>query len=584
MNSAQQVARTLSFFAKIIKQRKGEFSLLLIFRVITSFIPLIVPWYYGSLVQTITHAGVASHDVLSKVWYILATIAGRYLLEFVAWRIIEYVIMKFETNSMRELYMICFDYVHKHSHRFFANSFTGSLVKRINKLVNAFEALVDIFVFDLVQLVIMVVSLIVIMWHQSWVLGLMFLGRILIYGIFQYVLYKRLLPYDLASQEQDSVVTGVLSDTITNHANIATFASLSYETGLFGQTADKRKLLKQQSWYKNNVIYATNSILMLVVELAIMAFIINLRAKWFIQVGLIVALQIYLLQLFDRIFFIGKTFKRLFSAISEGAEMIEILDMPHEVQDSPNARPLQVIKGSIMFDAVNFNYNANTLFSNFNLNIAAGEKVWLVGPSGSGKSTITKLLFRLYDIQKGKIMIDGQDIAEITQESLRWQISLVPQEPLLFHRSLRDNIAYGKPNASMEEIIHASKMARCHDFVSALPEGYDTFVGERGIKLSGWERQRVAIARAILEDKKILVMDEATSSLDSESEKFIQEAIHEVIQHKTAIIIAHRLSTIKEMDRIVVMQEGKIVEQGSHVDLVDKHGGLYSRLWDIQAN
>lgn len=388
----------------------------------------------------------------------------------------------------------------------------------------------------------------------------------------------------MASQEQDSVVTWVLADTITNNSNITTFSSLGHENRRFGETAEKRRYLTQKARYKKNIIYATNSILMISVEIAIMVIIIRLRAEGAIWVGLIVTLQIYLLQLFDRIFFIGKTFKRLFTSISESAEMIAILDTPHEIQDVANAKPLSVSKGHIVFDKVGFQYNQKKLFTWLEISVSPWEKIGLVGPSWSGKSTIIKLLFRLYDIQQWRITIDGQDIAKVTQESLRDSISLVPQDPMLFHRSLRENIAYGKPDASMKDIMKASQMARCHEFIESLPEGYETLVGERGIKLSWWERQRVAIARAILENKKILVMDEATSSLDSESEKLIQEAIHEVIKNKTAIIIAHRLSTIKEMDRIIVMQEGKVVEQWDHQSLLQKNKGLYQKLRQIQSS
>ena len=297
---------------------------------------------------------------------------------------------------------------------------------------------------------------------------------------------------------------------------------------------------------------------------------------------MIVLLQTYILRLIDFLWGIGQTLRHTFIAISEASEILQIIDTPHEIQDK-SSKKLKLQHGAISFSNVNFSYGENQIFHDLNFHIKPGERVALVGESGSGKTTITKLLFRLYDIQKGEILIDDQNIAEVTQESLRSSMSMIPQDPILFHRSIRENIAYGKPNASDEEIIAAAKMARCHQFISHLKNGYETLVWERGIKLSWGERQRVAIARAILENKQIIVMDEATSALDSESEFLIQEAIEELMQNKTLLIIAHRLSTIMKMDKIIVMDQGKIAEKGSHKELLAKDNGIYKKLRNIQS-
>lgn len=270
-------------------------------------------------------------------------------------------------------------------------------------------------------------------------------------------------------------------------------------------------------------------------------------------------------------------------SIGESAEMLEILDAQHEIIDHSDAL-LDISSGKVEFVNVNFAYDdSNPIFNGLDIRIKPGEKIAIVGESGSGKTTFIKLLFRFFDIQWGKILVDGQDIAQVTQDSLRDNISMVPQDTVLFHRSIKENIAYGNPDASDEEIVAAAKMARCHEFISKLSHGYDTTVGERGIKLSGWERQRVAIARAILENKRILVLDEATSSLDSQSEHLIQEAMDEVIKNKTAIVIAHRLSTIMKMDKIIVMDKGRIIEKWSHKELLAKENGIYKKLRDIQS-
>ena len=272
-------------------------------------------------------------------------------------------------------------------------------------------------------------------------------------------------------------------------------------------------------------------------------------------------------------------------AVSRFAEYIEIVEQPLIVQDKRDARTLKVKLGAVALDDVTFSYENQTkpVFKNFSLTIKPGETIALVGHSGGGKSTFVKLLLRLYDVQKGAITIDDQNIADVTQESLRQSIGLVPQEPILFHRSIGENIAYGKPTASKKDIEKAATLAHAHEFIKDLPQGYKTLVGERGVKLSGGERQRVALARAILADTPLLVLDEATSSLDSISEKYIQEALEYLMQNRTTIVIAHRLSTIKRADRILVIENGSIAEQGSHSELLNMKNGVYKHLYELQA-
>ena len=291
-----------------------------------------------------------------------------------------------------------------------------------------------------------------------------------------------------------------------------------------------------------------------------------------------------MLALFNQIWNLGRIIRRTYESMADAKEMVAILNTPHEIKDSSQAKILKVKNGAITFKNVKFGYRANHLvLDKFNLTIAPREKVALVGPSGAGKSTVTKLLLRFHDINSGQIKIDDFDISKVTQESLRQNIAVVPQEPTLFHRSLLENIRYGRLQAADEEVIAAAQKARCHHFIERLPDGYGTLVGERGIKLSSGERQRVAIARAILKNAPILLLDEATSSLDSESEALIQEALTELMQSKTAVAIAHRLSTILKMDRIVVIDKNRVVDAGTHAELMEKDG-LYRKLWQIQSS
>ena len=257
---------------------------------------------------------------------------------------------------------------------------------------------------------------------------------------------------------------------------------------------------------------------------------------------------------------------------------------PHEIKNTDTATALKISKGEIKFKNVTFNFNENkAVLDNISCLIKPGEKIALVGPSGAGKTTFIRLILRLYNLTSGEIFIDNQNISQITQESLRENISLVPQDPILFHRTLKENIRYGKPSASDEEVVRASKLAHCDDFIENLPNKYETLVGERGVKLSGGERQRVAIARAILKNAPILILDEATSSLDSHSEALIQEALDNLMKGCTTIAIAHRLSTIRKMDRIIVMEDGKIAEEGTHEDLANRESGIYKELWELQV-
>jgi ATP-binding cassette subfamily B protein len=314
---------------------------------------------------------------------------------------------------------------------------------------------------------------------------------------------------------------------------------------------------------------------------------IYFTAQLGLQAGAIVVVFTYY-TLVTRIFWeINRVYRNIESSVSEAAEFTQLFVDEPLVQDGAAARKLKVNRAAISFEQVDFKYaeqkdSVNTFLHDFNLEIPSGQKVGLIGPSGGGKTTITKLLLRFVDTDKGQIKIDGQDIKKITQHSLRRAIAYVPQEPLLFHRSLAENIAYGNEEATQDDVVKAAKLSRADEFISQLPQGYQTLVGERGIKLSGGQKQRVAIARAMIKNAPILVLDEATSSLDSESEKYIQEGLWELMKDKTALVIAHRLSTIKHLDRIIVLDNGKIVQDGTHEQLLKKPG-IYATLWNHQS-
>lgn len=289
------------------------------------------------------------------------------------------------------------------------------------------------------------------------------------------------------------------------------------------------------------------------------------------------------ISIFYNLWYLASQFVTFAEEVGKCKQALNLMELPHEIVDEPNAPPLHVSEGNIEFLNVNFHYQEGAnLFKNKSISIPARQKVGLVGFSGSGKSTFVNLVLRLFDLESGEIRIDGQNIAKVTQQSLREQITMIPQDTTLFHRSLEENIRYGRIDASHEEVIIASKMAHCHEFIGQLKDGYHSMVGERGIKLSGGQRQRIAVARALLKNAPILILDEATSALDSVTEKYIQDSLHHLMENKTTIVIAHRLSTLSQMDRILVFDKGQIVEDGRHEDLIHAKGH-YAHLWHMQA-
>ncbi|MDP2598200.1 MAG: ATP-binding cassette domain-containing protein, partial [Candidatus Liptonbacteria bacterium] len=311
---------------------------------------------------------------------------------------------------------------------------------------------------------------------------------------------------------------------------------------------------------------------------------INYWQQSVVTLGTFVLIQLYIIGLGSRLWNFSQIIRDFYGSYADAVEMVEIMKLPHEIKDVLGAKVLKVSAGEVVFKDMSFSFNSTReVLKKINLSIRTGEKVALVGPSGAGKTTVVRLLMRFYDVTKGAIMVDGQNIREVTLKSLRDAISLVPQDPLLFHRTIMENIRYGKPSATDADVMRAATLAHCDEFIQDLPKKYETYVGERGIKLSGGERQRVAIARAILKNSPILVLDEATSSLDSHSESLIQDALDTLMEKKTVIVIAHRLSTIKKMDRILVMEDGAIIEEGTHRDLARLKRGLYAKLWKLQA-
>jgi ATP-binding cassette subfamily B protein len=383
----------------------------------------------------------------------------------------------------------------------------------------------------------------------------------------------------------DTKLGGSLADAVSCSSVVKAFGAEAREDTRFAKVVAKWRGRTRRTWVRGTINGTTQGATLLVLRIAIIGFALLLWSRGQASAGDItfVLTSFFLLQGYLRD--VGMHIRNLQRSVNDMEELVDIHGQPLGVVDRSDAVPIRIGKGAIRFDDVTFHYGSHLLplYRDFSVSIRAGERVGLVGHSGSGKTTFVKLIQRLYDVNQGRILIDGQDIAGATQMSLRQQIAIVQQEPILFHRSLAENIAYGRPGASQAEIEQAAKQASAHDFICQLPKGYGTMVGERGVKLSGGERQRVAIARAFLADAPILILDEATSSLDSESEVLIQNAMERLMVGRTTLIIAHRLSTVKALDRLLVFDSGRIVEEGRHEALVRLNGGIYRRLFERQA-
>lgn len=528
--------------------------------------------------------GNPSDAVVISLFSILGFYAIAVLVGWVGRRIQMYTVMGLEARVMVDLYNRAFANLINHSHDFFTKNFAGSLQRKVSRYAQSFESVLDIITFNFFSNFVFAIGVIIVLANRSILLGLGLLAWTVFFIWIQVVMTRWRQPLRVARAAAETNVTGALSDSVSNQSTVAQFAASTHERGILGATLTKWYEATIRSWNADAWIMAVQGLLAIAIQLGLLAAAVLLWQQGVITVGDFVLMQVYVIGLIDRVWGIGGSMRRLFTAFADAHEMIEILDMPYGIEDASQARQLAVTRGEIKLDTVSFGFSEERpILTDFSLTIKAGEKVALVGPSGAGKSTVTKLLLRLYDVTEGAVRIDGEDIREVTQESLRQSISFVPQEPILFHRSLKDNIRYGRPDASEEEVIEAAKKAHCHEFISQLTEGYETHVGERGVKLSGGERQRVAIARAILKNAPILILDEATSALDSESEALIQDALKVLMEGKTVIVIAHRLSTIMTMDRIIVIENGAIAAEGTHDELVRHEGGLYHKLWSIQA-
>ena len=575
--------RVFYYFWLQIRKYKWSFYLTFVaYGVGVVFSNIINPLLYKKVIDLIS--GAAPNLALAEsLFIVVAEIAVVVIIYQTFYRIGDYLIVYFQANVIREIRDDTFIRLLNHSYKFFSNNFSGSLVSKSKRFAGSFERMSDVVSFNFWFTFIQLSGVFVVLFFQAPEIGFAFLVWAAMYIFVAILFIRKKIKYDLIEASADSRVTARFADAITNVLNIKIFSGADREKNKFKEVTGDEYRKRTKSWGFGNLQNVIQGFLMGILQIVIIYFMVDLWLKNQISTGTVVLVQVYMFGIFDHLWDFGKSMVRFFKSLAEAQEMVDLFDQAPDILDVKNPEKCVISSGKINFNKVSFEYmKGSVIFRDFNFEAMPGERIGLVGHSGSGKSTIVKMLLRFANVKSGEILIDGQNIAKITQDDLRSHISYVPQEPILFHRTIRENITYGRPEATQEEIIEVAKKAHAHEFILNLKDGYDTFVGERGVKLSGGERQRIAIARAMLKDSAILVLDEATSSLDSISESYIQDAFNELMKGKTTIVIAHRLSTVQKMDRIVVLEKARIAEEGTHKELIEKNG-VYADLWEHQT-
>jgi ATP-binding cassette subfamily B protein len=573
--------KVFAFIKQVIKPFHfyllGPLFLMAFFAVDTILRPYLIKMLIDEVISKTGNA-VISATLLISVFYIA--------LQFfivIAWRIYDWCSLKYEPALKNYIVHTLASYISDHSHHFFQNNFAGSIASKMNDAAGFIPAIIKTIIdrFYTSALVITIATYAFWQVHQWFALAMVVWSFVFVTFSSLFIKKFNYLTNDTA--ESVSRITGNLVDFLGNMSSVRYFVGKRQELEKLTYYQDCYLRISQKRRWFLLKLYGVLGFTFAIYQAMCLGMLIYLYSQNKVTPGdfaLILTLNLTIMELL----WVTSNEMRTFSEnVGTVDQALKVIYVPHEIQDLPNANNLEVLKGEIIFENVQFKYQGDEpLFENQSVKIAPGQKVGLVGFSGGGKTTFVNLILRLFDVSEGRILIDNQDVSKVKQNSLRQAIGMIPQDPSLFHRTLMENISYGRQDATKDEIIQAAKKAHAHDFIKNLPDGYLSLVGERGIKLSGGQRQRIAIARAILKNAPILILDEATSQLDSVSEKYIQESLWELMQDKTTIVIAHRLSTLLHMDRILVFDKGRIVQDGSHKKLLATDG-LYKALWEAQV-
>ncbi|ASY72818.1 ABC transporter ATP-binding protein [Sinorhizobium fredii] len=547
---------------------------------------VLTPLYSGRLVDAVVSGSATDASAwnlaVSAFLILLVLSLGAVVLRHVAFMII----VRLTLIMMSDIAAGAFHHIQRLSSDWHANSFAGSTVRKVTRGMWALDLFNDTLLVALFPSIVMLIGSTALMsWYWPIMGAVVGLGSVLFIAVTVLLSLGYVAPMASLANSWDTRLGGALADAVSCNAVVKGFGAEKREDARLARVLRKWENRTDRTWSRATLNGTVQGAMLLVLRAAVIGFALMLWAEGKASAGDItfVLTAFFILQGYLRE--IGMHIRNLQRSVNDMEELVAIHAQPLGVEDRAGARPIRIADGGIEFRNVTFHYGAHRapLYDGFSVAIRPGERVGLVGHSGSGKTTFVKLIQRLHDLKSGDIRIDGQDIAGVTQASLRQQIAIVQQEPVLFHRSLAENIAYGRPGATQHEVEEAARLASAHDFITALPKGYATLVGERGVKLSGGERQRVAIARAFLADAPILILDEATSSLDSESEVLIQRAMERLMTGRTTLVIAHRLSTVRALDRLLVFDRGRIAEEGDHDTLIRLRGGIYRGLFERQA-
>ena len=550
---------------------------------VATVLDVLTPLYAGRLVEAVSTGGATALEAALGAFAVLIALG---LGAVIARQLGFIALIRFTLAMMADVAQGAFARVQRLSTDWHASTFAGSTVRKVTRGMWGIDSLNDtliIFLFPSLVMLVGTALLLGIIWPAMG--ALVAIGSLLYIALTVVLSVGYVSPAASLANMWDTRVGGALADAITCNAVVKGFGAEDREEARLGHVVGKWRARTERTWQRGNINGGLQGATLILLRSAIIGLAILFWQQGLAAAGdiALVLTSFFVLQGYLRD--IGQHVRNLQRAVNDMEELVDVELTPPGVADRPAAQPAAIAAGRIGFEHVDFRYGRHEtpLYTDLTVTIPAGQRVGLVGASGSGKTTFVKLIQRLYDVTGGRIAIDGVDIRDMTQASLRRQIAIVQQEPILFHRSLAENIAYARPGATRAEIVAAARLASAHGFIEALPKGYETLVGERGVKLSGGERQRVAIARAFLADAPILILDEATSSLDSESEVLIQQAMERLMVGRTTLVIAHRLSTVRALDRLLVFETGRIIEEGTHETLVRVEGGLYRRLFERQA-
>lgn len=572
-----------AFFLHFIKQQPWSFALFFLAPVTLVFEANVMPYALKLIIDGISENG---HQ-RDKIFQIISPAlwiggAGWFAFAMVIraqhwWQ--SRVIPRFEAQIRMEV----FEHLMRHSHRFFADQLAGKLANKVSDLPRALESIRMVLCWNVVATSSVVISSLIIMGYVNPMFAWIFGVWISVHVALALRMARLVNQASAINADDKTSLNGAIVDTLSNMTSVRLFARRAHERVWTQRLQNIEMASHQRLTVRMNWLFFAGDMAFITMLSAMVYFLLSYWQLGGISTGGVIFIFNIVWGVTFQTWFLSQALADLFRDIGVAKQALSVVQTPIDLIDAPNAKSLQVDKGRIEFDHVSFHYNAGqSIFENKNVVIEPGQKVGLVGFSGSGKTTFAHLILRFFDVEAGRILIDGQDISKVTQDSLHQSIAMIPQDTGLFHRSLMENLRYGRLDATDEEVFEAARLAHCEEFIAQLPDGYQSLVGERGTKLSGGQRQRIAIARAFLKNAPILMLDEATSALDSVTERHIQDGLQALMQRRTTIVIAHRLSTLSNMDRILVFNKGHVVEDGSHEALLAL-GGHYARMWQMQA-